>query len=97
MQVSVVLGHSEVAFVDSVDFAVVDHGADSGVVCVEDSRAKAPVVISLKTYMRTTPALTNRRPVDYEWMAIPAHPLGLPLSLAAVGTEAASMQSPANR
>ena len=67
------------------------------VVCVEVSKAGVLVVISLKTYTRIILAPTNNRPVGYEWMVIPALPLGLRLSSAAAGTQVVSMQSLANR
>ena len=109
MLASVVLEHSEAAFVeDSAGFVAVDHEVDLGAVCVADSKARVLVVISPKTYTRITLVPTNSRPVGYEWMVILALPLDLPLNTAVVavavavavvvaGMEAGSMQSPASR
>jgi hypothetical protein len=101
MLASVALEHSGVVFVvDSAGSVVVDYEVDSGVVCVvQDSKGRAQVVISLKTYTRITLAPTSRRrPVGYEWMVILVLPPGLLLSTPPVGMEAAgSMQSPVNR
>lgn len=101
MLASVALEHSEVAFVeDSAGSAVEGCEADSGVVyVVQGSKGKVPVVISLKTYTRTTLAPTNsHRPVGYEWTVILVLPLGLRLSsTAVVDMQAGSMLSPANR
>jgi len=97
MLVSVVLEPSEVASAEgSVDFAVGD-GVGSGVVYAEDSKARVLVVISLKTYMQITLALTNNRPVDYGWTVLPALPLALPLSTAEEAIAVALMRSPANK
>jgi len=80
-----------------VGSVVVGCGVDSGVVSVEDSKARELVVISLKTYTQTTPALINSRPVGCEWMVILALPPVPPLSTVAVVIAVASMQSPVNK
>jgi len=98
MPASVVLEHSEVGFVEgSVGSVAVGYGVDSGVVYVEDSKARTPVVISLKTYTRTILALTNSKLVGSGWMDILAHHPALPLSTAAEAMAEASMQSPVNK
>jgi len=107
MLASVVLGHSEAAFVEgSVGYVVVGYGAVSEVVCAEDSKARVLVAISLKTYTQTTLVLTNSRPVGYEWMVILALPPALPPSSVAEEEEeeegeedlaVVSMQSPVNK
>ena len=98
MPASVAPEHSEVAFVeDSVGSAVVGYGVGSEVVSVEDSKAKGLAVISLKTYTQTTLALTNSRPVGYEWTAFPALPPALPLSTVPVVLPVASMQNPVSK
>lgn len=98
MLASVVLGHSEVVFVDYVGSVVVDNEVDSEVVYVGDSKARVLVVISLKTYTQTTLALTNSRPVGYEWMVIRALLPALLLSMVAEVTGLLGMtQSPASR
>ena len=66
-----------------MDSAVVVYGADSEVAYVEDSKARALVAISLRTYTQTTLAPTSSRLVDCEWMVILAPPPALPLSMAA--------------
>jgi len=98
MPASVVLEHSEVAFVDYAGSVVAGYGVDSEVVYVEDSKDRGVlVVISPKTYMRTTLAPTNRKLVGYEWMVILALPLALLLSSVAEVTAVATMQSPVSR
>jgi len=83
---------------DSVGSVVVGCGVGSGAVSAEDSKARVLVVISLKTYTQTTPALTNSRPAGYEWMVILALPPVPPHSSVAVVVSAvASMQSLANK
>lgn len=89
---------SEVAFVeDYVDSAAADYGADSGVVSVEDSKARVLAAISLKIYTQTTLALTNSRLVGYEWTVILALLPVLPLSMVAVAIAVDSTQNQANR
>ena len=98
MPASVVLGRSEVAFVEGSVDCVVGHGVDSGgVVYVEDSKARVLVVISLKTYTQTTLALINNRPVGYGWMDILALPPALPLSTVVGAMPEASMQNPVSK
>lgn len=98
MLASVVPERSEAAFVEDSVGSVVEHGVDSGEVAyVEDSKARALVVISLKTYMPTTLGLTNSRPVGYGWMDILALPPVLPLNMVAEAMVAASTQSPVNK
>jgi len=85
-----------------VDPAVVVCGVDSEVVYAEDSRARALVAISLRTYTRTTLALTSSRLVDCGWMVILVLPPALPHSSAAAAAAAAvtvvaSIQSLASR
>ena len=98
MPASVVLEHSEVAFVDYAG-SVAGHGVDSEVVAVyvEDSKDRVLVVISPKTYTQTTLAPTNSKLVGYEWMVILALPPALPLSTVAEVTAVATTQSPASR
>ena len=98
MLASVVLERSEAGFVEGFVGLVVGRGAGSGgVVYVEDSKARVPVVISLKTYTQITPVPTNSRPVGCGWTDILALPPALPLSTVAEAMVEASMQSPVNK
>ena len=99
MPASVVLEHSEVAFVDYAGSVAAGYEVDSEVVYVEDSKDRGVlVVISPKTYMRTTLAPTNRKLVGYEWMVILALPPALLLSsVVEVTAVVATTQSPVSR
>ena len=97
MLVLVVLEHSEVASAEGFADFVVGHGVGSEVVYAEDSKARALVVISLKTCTQITLVLTNNRLVDYGWMVLLVHPLALPLSTVGEVIPVALMRSPANK